>query len=218
MIRVLLADDEALIRTGIRLVLAAAGDVEVVAECADGAEAVKLARRHQPDVALVDIRMPKLDGIATAREIQPPAIRTHVVMLSTFGEDANVARALRAGAVGFLLKDTPPDELIQAVRIAARGESILSPAITQRLISQFIAPEDDRVVAARRRLAVLTDKELDVLVQVGNGLSNGEIARSLHMSEGTAKAHISRILAKLQCVNRVQAAILAHDSGVLTAG
>ena len=216
MIRVLLADDEALVRAGIRLILATARDMEIVAEGADGAEAVELVRRHRPDVALLDIRMPKLDGVAATREIHRPGLRTHVVMLTTFGEDANVARALRAGALGFLLKDTPPDDLIQAVRIAARGESILSPAITRRLIGHYIAPDDDRLVRARQRLAALTEKEIDVLVQVGSGLSNGEIAKNLHISEGTAKAHVSRILSKLQCGNRVQAAIVAHDAGILT--
>jgi DNA-binding NarL/FixJ family response regulator len=216
-IRVLLADDEALVRAGIRLILATAHDIEIVAEGADGAEAVELARRHRPDVALLDIRMPKLDGVAAARELHRPGLRTHIVMLTTFGEETNVARALRAGAVGFLLKDTPPDDLIQAVRTAARGESILSPAITRRLISHYIAPEADRLVRARRRLTALTEKELDVLVQVGNGLSNGDIAKNLHISEGTAKAHVSRILAKLQCANRVQAAIVAHDAGILPA-
>jgi DNA-binding NarL/FixJ family response regulator len=157
--------------------------------------------------------MPQLDGVATAREIRKLAPRTQVVMLTTFGEDAYVARALRAGAAGFLLKDTPPDDLIQAVRTAARGESILSPAITRRLIDHYIEPEDDRVIRARRRLAVLTEKELDVLGLVGHGLSNFEIAKSMHISEGTAKTHVSRILAKLQCSNRVQAAIIAHDAG-----
>ena len=213
MIKVLLVDDEALVRAGIALILGNADDMEIVAEAADGAEAVELARRHRPGVALVDIRMPKQDGIATAREIRRLAPRTQVVMLTTFGEDAYVARALRAGAAGFLLKDTPPDDLIQAVRIAARGESILSPAITRRLIEHYIEPEDDRVIRARRQLAVLTEKELDVLAQVGNGLSNAQIAKSMHISEGTAKTHVSRILSKLHCSNRVQAAIIAHDAG-----
>ena len=213
MIKVLLVDDEALVRAGIGLILGNADDMEIVAEAANGVEAVELARRHRPGVALVDIRMPQLDGIATAREIHKLAPRTQVVMLTTFGEDVYVARALRAGAAGFLLKDTPPDDLIQAVRTAARGESILSPAITRRLIDHYIEPEDDRVIRARRRLAVLTEKELDVLGLVGQGLSNSEIAKHMHISEGTAKTHVSRILAKLQCSNRVQAAIIAHDAG-----
>ncbi len=213
MIKVLLVDDEALIRAGIALILGNADDMEIVAEAADGAEAVELARRHHPGVALVDIRMPKLDGIATAREIRKLAPRTQVVMLTTFGEDAYVARALRAGAAGFLLKDTPPDDLIQAVRTAARGESILSPAITRRLIEHYIGPEDDRAIRARRQLAALTEKELEVLGQIGNGLSNSQIAKTMHISEGTAKTHVSRILSKLHCANRVQAAIIVHDAG-----
>ena len=215
MIKVLLVDDEALIRAGIGLILGNADDMEIVAEAADGVEAVELARRHHPAVALVDIRMPQLDGIATAREIHQLAPRTQVVMLTTFGEDVYVARALRAGAAGFLLKDTPPDDLIQAVRTAARGESILSPAITRRLIDHYIEPDDDRVVRARGRLAVLTEKELDVLALVGSGLSNSQIAKNMHISEGTAKIHVSRILSKLQCSNRVQAAIIAHDAGAV---
>ena len=221
MIKVLLVDDEALIRAGIGLILGNADDMEIVAEAADGVEAVELARRHHPAVALVDIRMPQLDGIATAREIHQLAPRTQVVMLTTFGEDVYVARALRAGAAGFLLKDTPPDDLIQAVRTAARGESILSPTITRRLIDHYIEPDDDRVVRARRRLAVLTEKELDVLALVGSGLSNSQIAKNMHISEGTAKIHVSRILSKLQCSNRVQAAIspttrepFRHSDGV----
>jgi DNA-binding NarL/FixJ family response regulator len=212
-IKVLLADDEALIRAGIGLILGNADDMEVVAEAADGAEAVELARRHHPGVALIDIRMPNLDGIAAAQQIHKLAPRTRVVMLTTFGEEAYVARALRVGVAGFLLKDTPPDDLIQAVRTAARGESILSPVITRRLIDHYIEPEDDRVAQARRRLTVLTEMELDVLAQVGNGLSNAQIAKNLYISEGTAKAHVSRILSKLQCSNRVQAAIIAHDAG-----
>ena len=215
MIKVLLVDDEALIRAGIGLILGNADDMEIVAEAADGVEAVELARRHHPAVALVDIRMPQLDGIATAREIHQLAPRTQVVMLTTFGEDVYVARALRAGAAGFLLKDTPPDDLIQAVRTAARGESILSPTITRRLIDHYIEPDDDRVVRARGRLAVLTEKELDVLALVGSGLSNSQIAKNMHISEGTAKIHVSRILSKLQCSNRVQAAIIAHDAGAV---
>ena len=213
MIKVLIVDDEALVRAGIGLILGNADDMEIVGEAADGVQAVELARRYHPGVALVDIRMPQLDGIATAREIHKLAPRTQVVMLTTFGEDAYVARALRAGAAGFLLKDTAPDDLIQAVRIAARGESILSPSITRRLIDHYIEPEDDRVIRARRRLAVLTEKELDVLALVGDGLSNSQIAKNMHISEGTAKTHVSRILSKLQCSTRVQAAIIAHDAG-----
>jgi DNA-binding NarL/FixJ family response regulator len=218
MIKVMLADDEALIRAGIRLILGNAEEIEIVAEAGDGREAVELARRHTVDVALLDIRMPKVDGLAAAAEIRRLVPRTQVVMLTTFGEEEYVARALRAGAAGFLLKDTPPDELIQAVRVAARGEAILSPRITRQLIDRYVGPEDTRAAEAKQQLAVLTDKEREVVVLVGRGQSNGEIAASLFMSEGTAKAHVSRILNKLGCTNRVQAAILAHDAGLLPPG
>lgn len=215
MIRVMLADDEALIRAGIRLVLQNAADIEIVAEATDGHEAVELVRRHRVDVALLDVRMARGDGLAAAAEIRRHVPRTQVVMLTTFGEDETVAAALRAGAAGFLLKDTPPDDIIQAVRVAARGEAILSPRITRQLIDRYVGPEDTRAEHATRRLGALTNKEREVVVLIGDGLSNGEIARSLLISEGTAKAHVSRILTKLGCTNRVQAAILAHDAGLL---
>jgi DNA-binding NarL/FixJ family response regulator len=215
MIRVLLADDEALIRTGIRLVLETTDDIEIAAEASTGAEAVDLVRRHRIDVALLDIRMPKLDGLAAAEQIIAQVPHTRIVMLTTFGEDEYVARALRAGAAGFLLKDTTPDGLIEAVRIAAAGEAILSPKITRHLIDRYVGPEDSRGDLARHRLEVLTERERDVLILIGDGSSNAEIAKSLLLSEGTAKAHVSRILTKLDCTNRVQAAILAHDAGLL---
>jgi len=211
----MLADDEALIRAGIRLVLANAEDIEIVAEAADGREAVELARRHHVDVALLDIRMPKTDGLTAVAEIRRLVPRTQAVMLTTFGEEEYVARALRAGAAGFLLKDTPPDDLIQAVRVAARGEAILSPRITRQLIDRYVGPDASRADRARHRLGDLTDKEREVVALIGAGLSNGEIAKRLLVSEGTAKAHVSRILTKLACTNRVQAAILAHDAGLL---
>jgi len=160
--------------------------------------------------------MPKLDGIAAAEQIGRLVPYTRIVMLTTFGEDEYVARALRAGAAGFLLKDTPPDGLIHAVRVAASGEAILSPKITRRLIDRYVGPEDSRGDAARRRLAVLTERERDVLLRISDGSSNAEIAKGLLISEGTAKAHVSRVLTKLGCTNRVQAAILAHDAGLPT--
>jgi DNA-binding NarL/FixJ family response regulator len=211
----MLADDEALIRAGIRLVLQNAADLEIVAEASDGREAIDLALRHHIDVALLDIRMPKTDGLAAAAEIRRLAPRTQVVMLTTFGEEESVARALRAGAAGFLLKDTPPDDIIRAVRVAARGEAILSPRITRQLIDRYIGPETARADDAKQRLDALTDKEREVVALIGDGLSNGEIARSLFISEGTAKVHVSRILTKLACTNRVQVAILAHDAGLV---
>ncbi|MGJ5826333.1 response regulator transcription factor [Streptomyces ossamyceticus] len=218
MIRVLLADDEALIRAGIRFVLETAGDIEIVAEADDGARAVELARTHLVDVALLDIRMPGVDGLAAAAEMRRVAPRTHVVMLTTFGEEDYVTRALRCGAAGFLLKDTPPDDLIRAVQVAAAGEPILSPRVTRQLIERHVNRDLSQVDEARRRVSALTDRERDVLSLLHEGSSNAEIAKELLISEGTAKAHVSRILSALGCTNRVQAAILAHDAGVLPPG
>ncbi|UUV30717.1 response regulator transcription factor [Amycolatopsis roodepoortensis] len=215
MIRVLLADDEPLLRAGARLLLDQAGDIEVVAEASDGAEAIDVVRRMTVDVALMDIRMPRMDGLAAVEEI---AREVRVIMLTTFGDEAYVARALRAGAAGFLLKDTDPAQLIQAVRSAAAGEAVLSPRIAKQVIDRFRdadAADADSVARARRRLDALTARELEVLVRVGRGLGNAEIASELRLSSGTVKIHVSRILAKLGCANRVQAAILAHDAGIL---
>ncbi len=218
MIRVLVADDEALIRAGIRMVLEMGGDIEIVAEAATGGQAVDLVRKHMVDVALLDIRMPQMDGLAAAEQIVKLAPKTRVIMLTTFGEDEYVARALRGGAAGFLLKDTPPDDLIRAVRVAAAGDSILSPRITKKLIDRYMGEQHSRTEAARRRISVLTGRERDVLVLVGDGSSNAEIAQALMISEGTAKAHVSRILSALNCANRVQAAIVAHEAGLLSGG
>ncbi|MFG2195010.1 response regulator [Streptomyces sp. NPDC048639] len=216
-IRVLVADDEHLVRAGIRLVLSNAVDIEIVAEAADGREAVELARRHHVDVALLDIRMPRLDGLAAAEQIAAAVPRTAVLMLTTFSDGENVSRALRAGAAGFLLKDTPPTELIQGVRAAAEGNAIVSPQITRRLLDQYLEGETARTQACERTSA-LTDRERAVLARVGTGLSNGEIAQELVVSEGTVKAYVSRILAKLGCENRVQAALLARDAGIRPEG
>ncbi len=215
MIRVLLADDEPLLRAGARLLLNQAGDIDVVAEASDGAEAIDVVRLIPVDVALMDIRMPGTDGLAAVEEI---AREVRVIMLTTFGDEAYVARALRAGAAGFLLKDTDPAQLIQAVRSAAAGEAVLSPRIAQQVIDRFRdadAADADNAARARRRIEALTARELDVLVRVGRGLGNAEIAGELRLSNGTVKIHVSRILAKLGCANRVQAAILAHDAGIL---
>ncbi|MEV6380172.1 response regulator transcription factor [Streptomyces sp. NPDC051773] len=214
-IRVLLADDEALMRAGLRLVLARAEGIEVVAEAADGAEAVDLAVSHRIDVALMDIRMPRVDGLAAAERLAALASSVQVVMLTTFGEDEYVTRALKAGAAGFVLKDTGPQELIQAVHVAARGEVILSPRVTRDLIEQYVLTHGRRNAAARRLLQVLTAREQEVLVLVGLGLSNAEIGRRLYLGEGTVKTHVRHILTKLGCANRVQAAILAHEAGLL---
>lgn len=215
MISVLIADDETLMRAGIRLILDNAEDVDVVAEVADGPAAVHACRSRQVDVALLDIRMPGGDGIDAVTDIARTSPATRTVMLTAFGEDHNVAKALREGARGFLLKDTGPAELIRAVRHVAAGESILAPRITQRLVERHLATPDG-TEHARDRISALANSETEVLELVGAGLSNGEIAQRLHMGTGTVKAHVSRILTKLDCANRVQAAILAHDSGLLS--
>ncbi|MFE3944721.1 response regulator [Streptomyces sp. NPDC059118] len=215
MIRALVADDEALMRTGIRLILENADDIEVVAEAANGREAAAACRAQDIDVALLDIKMPGGDGIAAAEDIARLSPRTSVVMLTAFGEEESVTRALRAGAGGFLLKDTGPAELIHAVRLAARGEPVLAPRITRRLLERHVTSGRD-TEAALRRTEELTPAERDVLRLLGTGLSNAEIADRLYLSAGTVKAHISRILTRTGCANRVQAAVLAHDAGLLT--
>ncbi|MEU5541447.1 response regulator transcription factor [Streptomyces sioyaensis] len=212
-IRVLVADDEPLVRAGLRFVLSNAADVEVVAEAASGREAVELARKHRIDVALLDIRMPGLDGLAAAEQLADAAPKTAVLMLTTFSDDEYVYRALQAGVAGFLLKDSPPSELIHAVTVARNGHAITSPQITRRLFDRCAEAGRARTEALRRT-AVLTGREREVLAMAGTGLANGEIAQRLHVSEGTVKALVSRILTKLGCANRVQAAILAHDAGL----
>jgi DNA-binding NarL/FixJ family response regulator len=214
-IRLVIVDDEALIRAGLRLVLETADDLDIVAEGADGHDAVELVRRHRPDVLLLDIRMPRLDGLAAAERIACLGTSTQVVVLTTFGEDEYIAKALRAGAAGFLLKDTPPLELVRAVRVAALGQSILSPQVTRHVIDRYVDTDGSHVDRAKARLSDLTQREREVLVLLGGGASNGDIAKALFMGEGTAKTHVSRILTKLSCANRVQAAILAHDAGLL---
>ncbi|GGU79430.1 response regulator [Lentzea flava] len=210
MIRVLIADDETLMRAGIRLILQNDPEITVVAEAGDGRQAVLLALKHSVDVALLDIRMPGGDGLKAAEKIASSA---NVVMLTTFGEDSYVAQAMKAGATGFLLKDTPPQELINAVRKAANGEPILAPQITRRLIEKHLTTPDNSS-EARRKIDALTDTERTVLELVGQGLSNTEIGEQLYLATGTVKAHISRILPKLGCANRVQAAIVAHEAGL----
>ncbi|MFD9396429.1 response regulator [Streptomyces sp. NPDC060000] len=215
MIRVLIADDEALMRAGIRLILENAEDIEVVAEAGNGREAAAACRAQDIDVALLDIQMPVRDGIAAAEDIARLSPRTCVVMLTAFGEEASVTRALRAGASGFLLKDTGPVELIRAVQLAAKGEPVLAPRITRQLLERQVRSGLD-TEAALRRTEELTPAERDVLRLLGTGLSNAEIADQLYLSAGTVKAHISRILTRTGCANRVQAAVLAHDAGLLT--
>jgi DNA-binding NarL/FixJ family response regulator len=214
--RVVIVDDEALVRAGLRLILESGEDLEVVGEAEDGADAVDAVRRHRPDVVLMDIRMPRQDGLTTTTELQRLADPPKVIVLTTFDLDDYVFRALQAGASGFLLKDTPPRELVNAVRVVAAGEAMLSPAVTRRLIGHFAAGgRNDRQRAAKQRLTALTERELEVLGAVGRGLSNADIGRELFMSEATVKAHVSRVLVKVGATNRVQVAILAHDAGIL---
>jgi DNA-binding NarL/FixJ family response regulator len=214
-VRVLLADDEAVVRVGVRAILAADPEIEVVAEAADGRKAVELVRRHRPDVALVDIRMPKLDGLAAAIEIRRLVPETAVVILTTFGEDDYIDHALGGGASGFLLKAGDPRELIAGVRAVAAGAAYLSPKVAQRVITQFSGGRMARGAAARDQTDALTDREREVLALVGAGLSNAQIARRLHVVEGTAKAYVSAILARLDVRNRVQAAIIAYEAGLV---
>jgi len=216
MTRLLIVDDEALVRAGLKMILESDDDLEVVAEAEDGADAAAMAVKHRLDVVLMDIRMPRLDGLAATREVQALPDPPKVVVLTTFDLDDYVFRALQAGASGFLLKDTPPRELVQAVKVVAAGDAMLSPAVTRRLIGHFAAdPRTDRQRHARERIGKLTEREREVLAAVGRGLSNADIGKQLYMSEATVKAHVSRVLVKLDATNRVQVAILAHDAGLL---
>jgi DNA-binding NarL/FixJ family response regulator len=214
-IRVLIIDDEALVRAGLRMILESAGDITVVGEADDGADAIESVARCRPDVVLMDIRMPRLDGLAATAALREIGDEPPVVILTTFDLDDYVFRALQAGADGFLLKDTPPLELINAVRVVAGGESMLSPSVTKKLIAHFTTnSRSSRRDDARQRLADLSPREHDVLAEVGKGKSNAEIGTALFMSEATVKAHVSHLLTKLERANRVQLAILAHDAGL----
>jgi DNA-binding NarL/FixJ family response regulator len=215
MIRVVVADDEAMVRAGIRAILATDPDIDVVAEAGDGHQAVELVRSHRPDVALLDIRMPRLDGLAAAAEIRRLVPATAVVMLTTFGEDAYVAGALANGANGFLLKAGDPRELLAAVHAVTEGAAYLSPKIAHRVIAQLTGTSYARGEQARVRVATLTDREREVLALLGQGLSNAEIARRLYLVEGTVKSYVSAILTRLAAKNRVQAAILAYEAGLV---
>ncbi|MEF9905581.1 response regulator transcription factor [Streptomyces sp. P9-A2] len=215
MIRVLVTDDEPLIRAGIRMILASADDIEVVAEGANGREAVELARTQRVDVALLDLQMPVMDGLTALAELHRAAPRVRVLILTTFGEQRNVLRALAEGSAGFLLKDSAPAELIRAVRAAAAGEAYLSPGATRHVVDSLASGGTARrAEQARRRLEKLTDREREVLALLGEGLSNADAGQRIHMSEATVKTYVSRILAKLECENRVQAALLARDAGL----
>jgi DNA-binding NarL/FixJ family response regulator len=215
MIRVLVVDDEVLVRSGLRMILEATGDMAVVGEARDGSEAVAATARHRPDVVLMDVRMPGMDGLSAAAEIARSAEPAKIIMLTTFDLDEYVHAALKAGAVGFLLKDTPPRDLAAAVRTVVAGNAMLAPTVTRRLISSFAEKGPSQAEVARKRLAVLTEREQQVVRAIARGLSNAEIGRELSMSEATVKTHVSRCLAKLDLTNRVQAAILVHDAGLL---
>ena len=213
--RVLLVDDDALVRAGLRMILSAAPDLEVVGEVADGRAAVAAVQGHQPDVVLMDIRMPDVDGITATSLVRQLPDPPQVIVLTTFHVDEYVFGALRAGASGFLLKDTPPAEITNAVRLVAGGDAMLSPSVTRTLIAQFGDPH----TAGRRSDAVsaigrLTEREREVAMEVAKGHSNAEIAGRLFMSEATVKSHVSRLFAKLDATNRVQVAITVHDAGL----
>jgi DNA-binding NarL/FixJ family response regulator len=213
-IRVLIADDQELVRTGFRMILTAAGDIEVAGEASNGLQAVSLARSLSPDVVLMDVRMPELDGIAAAGEIlaRGGAAAPRVLMLTTFDLDEYVYDSLRAGASGFLLKDLPAAQLVAGVRTVAEGEALLAPAITRRLIEEFAAPPADPPAGLQQ----LTARELEVLRYVAKGLSNAEIAAELIIGEATVKTHVTRMLTKLGLRDRVQAVVLAYEAGIVT--
>ncbi|MFC9231091.1 response regulator [Streptomyces decoyicus] len=214
MIRVLLVDDEALVRTGLRMILEPAEDIDVVAEASDGSEALSAVAKHRPDVVLMDVRMAGMDGLTALKELRRSVDGPKVIMLTTFDLDDYVHTALRNGASGFLLKDTSPRELAHAVRTVAEGSAMLTPKVTKRLIDTFAGLETEGAAEARRRLASLTEREGEVVRAVARGRSNAEIGRELAMGEGTVKAHVSRALAKLGLSNRVQMALLVRDAGL----
>ncbi|RJT78468.1 DNA-binding response regulator [Arthrobacter cheniae] len=212
-VKVLLVDDDPLVRAGLRMILSSAEDVQVVGEADDGVRAAAAVREHRPHVVLMDIRMAEMDGItATAelRRLDPPP---QVIVLTTFQADEQVMNALRAGASGFLVKDTPPADIINAVRLVASGEAILSPSVTRTLLSHFNdAAASERHRMAAHRLTLLTEREREVAAAIGAGASNAEVAATLFMSEATVKAHVSRLFTKLDVTSRVQIAILVHDA------
>jgi DNA-binding NarL/FixJ family response regulator len=219
-IRLLIADDQALVRTGFRMILEAEPDLEVIGEAADGAVAVGLARQLRPDVVLMDIRMPTMDGVEATRRLAGPgsADGARVLILTTFDLDEYVIEALRAGASGFLLKDVPPEDLIDAIRVVAAGDALLAPSVTRRLLDRIARLTPRAEATTPPGLVQLTDRELEVLRQMARGLSNAEIATELSVSETTVKTHVGRVLMKLGLRDRVQAVVLAYESGLVQPG
>ncbi|TDD98073.1 response regulator [Jiangella asiatica] len=215
-VNVLIVDDDALVRAGLSMMLAGVPDLRIVGEAADGADVPALVESAEPDVVLMDIRMPKVDGLAATEALRRRPDPPEIVILTTFDTDDHVLRALRAGATGFLLKDTPPADIVAAVRRAAAGEPILSPSVTRQLIAH-VADGDDgsRLRQAAAQLAELSDREREVAVAIAHGKSNAEISAELYMSIATVKAHVSRVLTKLGLNNRVQIALLVHDAGLV---
>lgn len=216
MIDVLLVDDQAMVRAGLGMVLEAEPDISVVAEAADGAAAVRAAKRDRPDVVLMDVRMPEMDGIEATRRITAELADTKVIVLTTFDLDDYVYGALRAGASGFLLKDAPPDDLIAAIRVVAAGDALIAPSVTKRLIAEFAGRPEER--GRSKDLDVLTERELEVFEQMARGLSNSEIAELLFVSETTVKTHVSHIFTKLHLRDRVQAVVVAYETGLISPG
>lgn len=218
-VRVLIADDQPLIRAGLRAMLEFATDVSLVAEAEDGERAVSLARQHRPEVVLMDIRMPVLDGIEATRRItgDPALDEVRVVVLTTFDAEEYVYAAIRAGASGFLLKDAPPEDVLNAIRVVARGEALLAPSITRRIIAD-LAMRPDSARPPAPQLGVLTEREREVMALVGRGLSNAEIAGQLFVSPATAKAHVSHVMTKLNARDRAQLVVIAYESGLVRPG
>jgi DNA-binding NarL/FixJ family response regulator len=216
-IRVLLCDDQALVRSGFRLILEAREDVEVVGEAEDGREAIEFARRLDPDVILMDVRMPNVDGVEATRRLVAGGSRARILILTTFDLDEYVYEAIRAGASGFLLKDVQPPQLVDAIRVVAAGEALLAPSVTRRLLDRFAhtLPGEEK---APPELSSLTERELEVLKLLAGGLSNAELAQRLFLSETTVKSHISSVLRKLHVRDRVQAVVLAYEAGLVRPG
>lgn len=218
MIRVAVVDDQALVRAGFRMICEAEDDLTVVGEAADGSEALPLVQRARPDVVLMDIRMPVVDGVEACARVSAAHPEARVLMLTTFDLDDYVVGALRAGASGFLLKDTPPEQLVDAIRVVARGDALLAPSVTRRLIETFVPRGPSAPTAPPPGLDSLTERELEVFRAVARGMSNGEIAAALYLGEATVKTHVGRVLAKLGLRDRVQAVVLAYEAGVVTPG